>query len=109
MKPRRYRHRIAIFENTSEAATDDGFGGNIGGESQLGSSWCNIRTITAEKLIDYGLDQTKKAIIISLRKRVDIDLNRSDIFFKYGGEEFYPSSVTEDNLNGYHFTIIAQN
>lgn len=109
MRARSYRHRIAVYENTAEVATDDGFGGNTGGENLLASSWCNVRTIPTNKVIEYGLDQTKKAITISVRKRTDLDFNRSDLFFRFKGDDYYPISVTEDNLDGYHFTIIAQN
>ena len=107
MRPRKFKHRIEIHKTEH---VDDGFGGgsiDMDNGVLLKCSWCKVSSIPVNKLIDFGLDEVKKAIKVYVRKRNDLDYNRSDIFLKYKGERFTINLVTEKNLDDHHFEIIA--
>ena len=102
---RKYIHRIQVWVSDP---TDDGFGGSTITPAQLGSSWCNIKTLTSEKLIAYGLDITKQAITIKTRWRSDLDYFRDGLYFKYKNADYMPTSITEKDLESEEITIIAE-
>ena len=102
---RKYLHRIEVWVSNP---TDDGFGGNTITPAQLGSSWCNIKTFTSEKLIAYGLDITKQVITIKTRWRSDLDYLRDGLYFKYKTADYMPRSITEKDLESEEITIIAE-
>lgn len=101
---RKYLDRIEIWQY---GATADGYGGNLVSDAQLGSSWAKVKTIPANKLTDLGLDLTQTTIKVNLRYRADIDFGLSNLFIKYKSREFTVQSVTEVDLNGREFEIIA--
>lgn len=101
---RRYSKRIEVW---NYAANPNSFGGNLTTDSKIGDAWAEIRSIPTNKLIDYGLDINQTSLLIYTRKRSDIDLQASDIFFKYKSVEYVPSRVTEVDLDGVELEFIV--
>ena len=105
MKPRKLLKRIAVWRYIKQA---DGFGGS---EAETGvkvtDSWCNIKSVPTSKLIDYGLDETKRAITVTVRHRADLDYHDNDLYLVYQSVEYTINRVTEKNINGYHFELLA--
>ena len=109
MKPRKFKHRIDVYKTVP---TSDGFGGNLinddaANETLLGSSWCKVTTIPTNKLVDFGLDEASQAIRINVRKRNDLDYEQQGLFFKYKGVRYTVNGITQYNIDGYHYQIIA--
>lgn len=104
MRPRKYKYRIAVWRYLKEG---DNFGGNEVSEEKVSDSWCNIRSLPTNKLTEYGLDENEKAIVVTLRHRNDLDYNESNLFFIYKEVRYAINQVTETNLEGYEFKIIA--
>lgn len=109
MKPRKFKHRIEVWKTVPTA---DGFGGNVvddvtPNETLLGSSWCKVTTIAQNKFVDFGLDEVRKAIKVNVRKRNDLDYEQEGLFFKYKDVRYTVNGVTEYNIDGYHYQIIA--
>lgn len=101
---RKYIHKLEVWQNN---ATDDSFGGNTVDPAQLGSSWANVRTIAFDKLANYGLDIAQQAITISTRYRDDIDYLSLGIFFKYKGFDWYPTGISNRDLENEEIIIVA--
>lgn len=109
MKARKLKYRIEVYKTVPVA---DGFGGNViedeaANEILLDSSWCNVKTIPISKLTEYGLDENQKAVRITLRKRDDLDYEQQGLFFKYKGVRYTVEQITEWDIDGYYFQIIA--
>lgn len=104
MRLRKYINRIEIWQT---APVYDGFSGNTVSETKISDSWCNVKTIPVDKLEGFGLNEVRKAIIITLRHRNDLDYNNSELFLKYKGDSYEISRVTEKDLDGKEFQIIA--
>lgn len=101
---RRYSKRIDVY---SYIANADGFGGNTTSDTLEGTVWAEIRTISIDKLTEFGLDQTQKNIRVFVRKNADIDFHDSNLFIKYGGVDYTVNQVTEVDLDGVEFELIA--
>lgn len=106
MKARKYTNRIEIWKRPE---TDDSFGGSVYDtpSEKLGESWCNIKTLSQQRIIDLGLLDFKHSIQINLRKRNDLDYTQNDIYFVYKGKEYIKQSLIEVNLDGYEIQITA--
>ncbi|AGO48422.1 phage head-tail joining protein [Cellulophaga phage phi10:1] len=105
MKARKYLNKIGVYVRTEK---EDGFGGSIHTEPVLiGSSWCNITTLSPQKIVDLGLSDFRNAIQINLRKRNDLDYYQDDLYFKYNEIDYMIQSILEVNLNGYEIQIVA--
>lgn len=105
MKARKYINRIEVW-GIPEVL--DGFGGDTYGEPiKITESWCNIKTITPERLSDLGLLDFKYGIQLNLRKRSDLNYFQPDIYFVYQGVDYMTQSIVEVDLNGFEIQIIA--
>ena len=101
---RRYNKRIAVWEGTPDP---NSFGGNTMTDAIVDTVWCEIRTLSIDKLTFFGLDTDQTYIRIYLRKNSDIDYEADNIFFKYGGKTYTVNSVTETDLDGVELEILA--
>lgn len=101
---RKYLNKLDVWLNES---ISDNFGGNTLSPIQLSSSWCNIRTLPVDKMIDYGLDISQQAITITTRYRSDLNYFQTGLFFKYLGVDWMPSRIYNKDLINEEITIIA--
>ena len=101
---RKYLNKVEVWSN---GALDDTVGGNLVTPTQLGSSWCNIRTLPTDKLTAYGLDITQQAITIKTRWRSDLDYFQEGLFLKYDSLDWIPTRVYNKDLLNEEITIIA--
>ena len=112
MKARKYINRIEVW-GIPEVL--DGFGGDTYGEPiKITESWCNIKTLSKERLTaslerstDLGLLDFKYAIQINLRKRNDLNYFQPDIYFVYQDVKYMIQSIVEVDLKGFEIQIIA--
>ena len=105
MKARKYINRIEVW-GIPEVL--DGFGGDTYGEPiKITESWCNIKTLSTERLSDLGLLDFKYGIVINLRKRSDLNYYQPDIYFVYQGVDYMTQSIVEVDLKGFEIQIIA--
>lgn len=85
----RYNKRIEIW--SFGVPTDNGFGGQTATDSKVGDSWCTIKTYEAGKYRDlesYGVIDPSQSLLITLRKRNDIDFEPSKYYIKYEGTSY---------------------
>ena len=101
---RKYLNKVEVWLNS---ALDDTVGGNLVDPSQLGSSWCNVSTLSTDKLTTYGLDIAQQAITIKTRYRSDLDYFQEGLFFKYKGLDWMPTSISNKNLINEEIVIVA--
>lgn len=105
MRPRKYINRIEIYENTY---VDDGYGGQILGEPNLlGKSWCNVKTLRAERITELGLSDNRVVIELNLRYRNDIEYRTRNMCFRYKGIDFNPVRIESVNIENYEIKILA--
>lgn len=100
----RFKSRVQVWQHTADP---DSSGGNTVDETQLGSSWAEVKDVPRDKYQDYGLNTASQAIELYLRSRNDIDYFDQDIFFKYKGKSWYPSIVEDKGLDGELIRIVA--
>lgn len=100
----RFKDKVQVWQKT---AVSDSFGGNTVGETQLGSSWATVNSISRDKYVDYGLNTASQAIELYLRSRSDIDYFAQDVFFKYKGKSWFPVSIDDNDLDGELIRIVA--
>jgi head-tail adaptor len=100
----RFKDRVGVWQKT---ASSDGFGGNTVSETQLGSSWAKVNSISRDKYQDYGLNTASQAIELYLRHRSDIDYFAQDVFFKYKGKSWFPISIEDNGLESELIRILA--
>lgn len=100
---RKYIHRVEVKRHTNSDEAD----GHDLTVTSLGYSWANIKTVSTNKLVNYGLELVTKAINIELRWRSDLDYEQTGIFFTYKGHDYYPQSVTKVDLEEEVIKIFA--
>jgi len=78
----------------------DGFGGNTISESLLSSSWAKIETVKPSRgdlNTANGILDASNSIMITLRKRNDLNYNMTTMFVKYRGENYiidsFPANI----------------
>lgn len=108
MRKARYINRIEFWQVEESA---DGYGGNTLTEEFITKSWCNIKTPSnasaSQRIIDFGITDVQNTILITLRKRNDIDYNAINQFIKYNGSKYVVKSVIDVDLMGVDVEIIA--
>jgi head-tail adaptor len=101
---RQYRNIIEVWQYSPNT---DSFGGSTQTSAKLYDVWARVETIPVNKSIDLGLDISQTAIRIYVRLRSDLDYNQDDLFIKYKSKTFKINRVTETDLDGLEFEIIA--
>lgn len=105
MRSRKYINRVEVYENTY---TDDGYGGQVlDTPNLLGSSWCNVKTLRAERVADLGLSENNVVIELNLRYRDDLEYNTRNMFFRYKGLDFNALRIEPIDIENYEIKIIA--
>ncbi|MCB0448416.1 MAG: phage head closure protein [Gelidibacter sp.] len=105
MRARHYTKRIDFYQVTS---VPDGYGGNTITEDLITSSWCNISTPkNTQRLVDVGVTDILNTIVITLRKRNDINYNAINQFIKYNGFKYVIQGVIDKDLRGIEIEITA--
>lgn len=105
MRGRKYINRIDVYQ---VSAVSDGFGGNILSEPVLiGSSWCNIKTLRAERVTDLGLSENDLIIEVNLRYRDDLNYTTKNMFFRYRGVDYNLLRIEHINLDRLELKILA--
>jgi head-tail adaptor len=101
---RNYKDRVEVWQSSPNP---DGFGGNTLTLTKLGESWAGVVTLNEDKLIRFGLDIGQFSVILKLRYRADIDYHEEGIYFVYKGKKLIPNQITEIDMDGREFRIIA--
>lgn len=101
---RRYLDRIEVWQRNQ---LDDTVGGNAVTPVKLSDSWANVKTLSREKVIAYGLDLPAQAIRVKVRKRNDLDYFEEGIFIKYKSKDWHISSIMEVDLDGEELDMVA--
>lgn len=104
MDSRAFNKRIEIWETIVDSI--DEFGNAIFSEVLIGNSWAKIATFNVGKnnnVNDFGLDDVRDSLTLTVRKRNDITYNSQTQFVKYRGEKYLittsPINVNfEDNI-----------
>ncbi len=105
MRSRKYINRVDVYKNTY---SDDGYGGQVlGTPVLLGSSWCNVKTLRAERVTDLGLTENNVVIQLNLRYRDDLEYNTRNMFFRYKGLDFNAVRIEPVDIENYEIKIIA--
>lgn len=93
MRSRDFRDRIELWETTP---TTNSFGGNSVSESLVATVWANIKTLQPGRntnVVDFGVEDANKSIIITLRKRSDITYKVGNQFIKYRDRKYTISTA----------------
>ena len=89
MISRNYNKIIEIYETQN---VSDGFGGYNTTDVLLSKSWCNLKTFNAgsknTNAVEFGVLDISNSILITLRKRNDLDYSSKTNFIKYRGEKY---------------------
>ena len=97
MRGRSFNKRVEIWTTT---AVPDTFGGNTVSEALTSSSWAKIETVKPSRgdlNTDNGILDASNSIMITLRKRNDLNYNMTTMFVKYRGENYiidsFPANI----------------
>ena len=101
---RKYLNRIEVWQNQT---ADDTFAGTVVNEVKLSDSWCSIKSVPVNKYTEFGLDTVDQSIMIKLRWRSDLDYSQEGVFFKYKSKNWYPTRVTNNDLEDEEIMIKA--
>jgi len=103
---RKYLHQVSVHRNIPFM---DEYGGNTLYETDLGSSWAKVETLSANRLNSVGLDINKQTVRITMRYRDDIDYTQEGLFFKYKTLSWQPVSVINKDVFNREIEVIAVN
>lgn len=103
-RARRFNKRIEILQSSS---VPDGFGGNVVTLAKVGTSWCNIKTLSIQRVTDLGLNDNNTVIEVNLRYRDDLDYNVKDTALRYKGVDYNILRVDPVDLEGVNIKITA--
>lgn len=106
MRARKYINRVQVYQGTE---TPDGFGGNKSVMSLAGESWCNIKTLSAQRVIDLGLNENTLVIDVNLRDRTDLKYSILGTKLKYKDVFYNILRITHINLEDKEINIVAVN
>ena len=103
MRARGFNKRVEIWGTNT---VFDGFSGNTVEETLLSSSWANIETVKPNRgdlNTNIGILDASNSIIVTLRKRNDLNYDMTTMFVKYRGEKYiidsFPANIDfKDNL-----------
>lgn len=109
MRARGFHKRVELWQ-TEEVF--DGVSGDTNKDILITSLWASVSTISDRKSSkigsDLGFEDRSNAILIKLRKRIDITYNSVNQFFKYNGYRYVvqaePVNIDFDNS---YVTILA--
>tara|TARA_R110000782_G_C14807087_1_gene412396 strand:+ start:2593 stop:2922 length:330 start_codon:yes stop_codon:yes gene_type:complete len=104
MRPRKYINRVSVYQGV---ATADGVGGSTSVMSLLGDSWCNVKTLSVQRVTDLGLNENSLLIEVNLRDRSDIDYSITNTQLKYQNLFYNIIRVEPINLDGKEIKITA--
>lgn len=80
MRARKYINRIQVYQQTP---VPDGFGGSTTSSVLVGESWCNVKTLSVQRVTDLGLNENSLVIEVNLRERSDLDYTISGTQLQY--------------------------
>lgn len=99
MRARGLNKRIEFYETTN---VPDTFGGNTVSSALIATSWAKIETFNPggrnSQTTDFGITNTQNAVIITTRKREDIDYTSINQYIMYRGNK-YIISTAPTNIN----------
>jgi len=107
---RQFNKRIEFYALTPVA---DGFGGSTISETYLSTSWANIKTFNIgsqyqKQATDFGVNERQGAIIITVRKRNDLDYSAIKQVAKYNGEKYIiKTNPTDVNMGHSYIQFIG--
>jgi len=106
MRARKYINRVKVYQGT---ATADGFGGNTSTMALVGESWCNVKTLSVQRVTDLGLNENTLVIEVNLRDRTDLDYSIVGTQLKYKDMFYNILRITPINLEEKEINIVAAN
>jgi len=90
MRARRLSNRVQIWQTES---VSDGFGGNTNKDYQLTDSWAEVKTLGnsskySKSVENFGLTDRFNSIVVTMRKRNDIEYNSINQYLVFKGVEY---------------------
>lgn len=104
MKGRRYINRVEVLRVSN---VPDSFGGNTVQNQSLGFSWCNIKTVSVDRVSNLGLNENNLVIEVNLRERDDITYSIKDTIFRYKSIDYNLLRIEPVNLDDREIKIIC--
>ena len=85
-RARKYTKKIELWQTST---VFDGYSGNATTISLIGTVWCEIKTNNSTyRDTEFGKTETANRLVLTLRKKSDINYNSKTYFFKYRGENY---------------------
>ena len=82
-RARKYNKLVEVWQT---APIQNQYGGNTISETLLTKTWANIKTSNSlSRSTEFGITDTNDTIVLTLRKRNDLNYNSLNQFFKYRG------------------------
>jgi len=106
IRPGDMRHQVIIKRGTS---TDDGHGGRSASWAEVGRAWANLKPVSVNRALSYGLTLTNKAYEIDMvyeNSKYTIDED-AILEVKATGQTLYIQSVLDVDMRNYRYTIFA--
>jgi len=104
MMARKYINRVKVYQSV---AVSDTYGGSTTSISLVGESWCNVKTLSAQRVTDLGLNENTLVIEVNLRDRTDLDYSITDTQLKYKDVLYNVLRIEPINLEEKELKIIA--
>lgn len=109
IRARNLNKRVEIWESVE---ISNGFGGTDVSFQLVGSGWADVKSVSSNsryvsRLTELGYTDLKNAIIVTMRKRNDINYNGESQYLRYYGKKYIIQSVTDKDLEGVEVEIVA--
>ena len=85
-RARKYNKKIELWQTST---VFDGYSGNATTSALIATVWCEIKTNNSTyRDTDFGKTETANRLVLTLRKKSNINYNSKTYFFKYRGETY---------------------
>ena len=104
MRARKLNRRVEIYQITS---VPDGHGGNLVSTELLSKSWCRVRTLSVDRVINLGLNENRTVIEVKLRNRNKVNYSIKNHSLRYRGSDFNIIRIDPVNFENVEVVITA--
>jgi len=85
-RARKYNKKIELWQTST---VFDGYSGNATTSALIAHTWCEIKTNNSTyRDTEFGKTETANRLVLTLRKKSNINYNSKTYFFKYRGETY---------------------
>lgn len=105
MKARKLDRRVLIYASSSQS---DGYGGKTPTEILLTETWAHIETnINATRYRDLGISELGDSVVLTIRRRTDINLQASNLYIKHKGVNYMFQQISDSDVEKSFIRILA--